>query len=69
MDWEIVGIDNKELAQQVPKILGEWDRWKCMMSLRRILEIRMETGWIHLSYNRMVRTVNRSSEHSARGKR
>ena len=23
MDWEIVGIDNKELAQQVPKILVE----------------------------------------------
>ena len=55
MDWEIVGIDNKELAQQVPKILGEWDQMILEMynESEKNPEIRKETGWIHLSYNRM----------------
>ena len=55
MDWEIVGIDNKELAQQVPKILNEWDQMILELydESEQKPEIRMETGWIHLSYNRM----------------
>jgi zinc D-Ala-D-Ala carboxypeptidase len=55
MDWEIVGIDNKELAQQVPKILSEWDQMILELydESEKNPEIRMETGWIHLSYNRM----------------
>ena len=26
MDWEIVGLDNKELAQEVPKIIPVFDQ-------------------------------------------
>lgn len=47
-DWEIIGLDNKEVAQKVPKILDSWDQL--------ILEHyygKPDDGWIHVAFNRM----------------
>ena len=55
MDWEIVGLDNKELAQEVPKIIPVFDQMILEMydETGTNPEIRKETGWIHLSFNRL----------------
>jgi|TARA_A100001201_G_scaffold2842_1_gene7014 hypothetical protein len=55
MDWEIVGLDNKELAQEVPKIIPVFDQMILEMydETEPNPEIRKETGWIHLSFNRL----------------
>ena len=50
VDWEILGVDNLQVAQEIPKIIDSWDQL--------ILEFYdpkqgPDSGWIHLSYNRL----------------
>ena len=48
IDWEIFGIDNFSLIQEVPKIVPTWDK---LISEYYNENIGPDSGWIHLSFN------------------
>lgn len=54
MDFEILGYDNKELAQEITKILPEWSDLILEFYDEKIKDpiFRADSGWIHLSFNR-----------------
>ena len=55
MDFEIMGFDNKELAREITKILPAWSDLILEFYDDKIkdTDIRADSGWIHLSYNRI----------------
>ena len=49
-DFEILGLDNKTVAQSIPDIVGEFDQ---LILEYYIDSVAGNSGWIHLSYNRL----------------
>tara|TARA_R100000655_G_C2893602_1_gene177529 strand:- start:28 stop:549 length:522 start_codon:yes stop_codon:yes gene_type:complete len=55
IDFEIMGFDNKELAIEIVKFLPAWSDLILEFYNEKIKDPvkRADSGWIHLSYNRM----------------
>jgi len=65
-DWEILGVDNQMIALEIPKIIPVWDQL--------ILEFYEhkkgpDSGWIHLSYNRLGNNRKRVMKATRSGKK